>query len=250
MLLPIVLLCLLGGLLSLLVAGLFALRLSPERLGAPIAFAAGVMLAAVFLDLLPEALSLVPPDDIAGVLATVLAGLLAFFLLERFALWRHAHPGAHEGHDSAHAAAPAVILLGDGIHNLVDGVLIAAAFLTDPWLGLTTALAVALHEIPQEFGDFVLLLNAGFSRRRALWANALSSLTSVAGGVLGWWALDGTHELLPYALAVACASFLYVAVADLLPWLHRRHAKDGWLSQCTVLAAGLMVVPLAGHWLH
>ena len=239
--------CALGGLLSLLAAAAFALRIPPGRIGPWVAFAAGVMLAAVFLDLLPHALEHAGPEGAAPVLASVLAGLLAFFVLERLALWRHAH--AHDG--APHApVAPAVVLLGDGMHNFVDGVLIAASFLTDPWLGATTTAAVALHEIPQEFGDFLLLRAAGWSRKRALLANAGSSLASVAGGLVGWWALADAQALLPYALAVAAASFLYVAVADLLPWLHRRHAQDGWLAQSAVLGAGLAVLPLAGHWLH
>lgn len=248
MLIAIVGACLVGGLLSLLVAGLFALRVAPARLGSWVAFAAGVMLAAVFLDLLPEALTLAGPGQTSQVLAAMLAGLLGFFVLERLALWRHAHP---EGSDcGSRHVAPAVVLLGDGVHNFVDGVLIAAAFLSDPWLGVTTTAAVALHEIPQEFGDFLLLRAAGWSRRKALLANGASALAAVLGGVLGWWALDGAQAALPYALAIAAASFLYVAVADLLPWLHRRHAEDGWLMQSAVLGAGLAVLPLAGHWLH
>jgi len=247
MLIAIVGACLVGGLLSLLTAALFSLRVAPARLGAWVAFAAGVMLAAVFLDLLPEALALAGPGGTGSVLGTVLAGLLGFFVLERLALWRHAHAGDEAGHGPV---APTVILLGDGVHNAVDGVLIAAAFLTDPWLGATTTAAVALHEIPQEFGDFLLLRAAGWSRRKALLANAGSALASVVGGVVGWWALAGAQAALPYALALAAASFLYVAVADLLPWLHRRHAQDGWLLQAAVLGSGLAVLPLAGHWLH
>lgn len=238
--------CLVGGLISLLLAAALAFRLPTWGLSRLIAFAAGTMLAAALLDILPEALNLAP-GHVDAVLATVLAGLIGFYLLERLALWRHAHPG-EDG--EAMAGAPWVVLLGDGVHNFVDGVLIAAAFLADPWLGVTTTLAVALHEIPQELGDFVLLLAAGWPKRRALLANGLSSLAAVLGGIVGWLAFDSAHAALPYALAVAAASFLYIAVADLLPMLHRQHRQDGFLVQSTLLAAGLACIPLVGHWLH
>jgi zinc and cadmium transporter len=250
----IVVACLAGGLLSLLLAAQLAFRLPSAGLGRMVAFAAGTMLAAALLDILPEAFSLAPRDHDA-LFATLLVALLAFYLLERAALWRHAHPDAasHE----AHAAHPApsqgaawVVLLGDGVHNFVDGVLIAAAFLADPWLGVTTTLAVVAHEVPQELGDFVLLMSAGWSKRKALLANAASNLGSVLGGVLGWLALDGARGALPYALAVAAASFLYIAVADLLPLLHQRRHIDGFVPQSALLAAGLICIPLVGHWLH
>lgn len=136
------------------------------------------------------------------------------------------------------------------MHNVVDGVLLAAAFLADPWLGVTTALAIALQEIPQELGDFVLLLESGWCKRRALLANAASSPASVLGGVVGWLALSHAQAALPHALAVAAASFLYTAVADLLPLLHRRHAQDGFALQTALRAGGRAVIPAFGHWLR
>jgi zinc and cadmium transporter len=240
-----------GGALSLLAAAWLSFRLPPRALARCVAFAAGVMLAAALLEILPEAFELAP-DRPDALFATLLGGLLAFFFLERAALWRHAHPDPNTGESRAGElhSAPWAVLIGDGVHNAVDGVLIAAAFLADPWLGVTTAAAVIAHEIPQELGDFVLLLQAGWSRRRALLANAASSLMSVAGGVFGWWALDGAQALLPFALCVAAASFLYIAVADLLPLLHRRHQADGFAAQSALLAAGLVCIPLLGHWLH
>jgi zinc and cadmium transporter len=129
--------------------------------------------------------------------------------------------------------------VGDGIHNFCDGILIAGAFLTDTRLGCVTALAVIAHEIPQEVGDYIVLLNAGFSRRRALWLNALSGLAAVAGGVIGYAALGPFHDLLPYLLVVAASSFIYVAVADLIPQLQRRLAWGQTLAQIAWLAAGL-----------
>lgn len=249
-LLSIVAACLLGGCISLLLAALLAYRLPPKALGRMVAFAAGTMLAAALLDVLPEAVEL-SGQRLEPLFATLLAALVGFYLLERAALWRHAHPGTDEHDHAAPSEGSAwVVLLGDGVHNFVDGVLLAAAFLADPWLGVTTALAVIAHEIRQELGDFVLLLEVGWSRRKALWTNAASSLASVLGGVLGWLALDGMRGALPYALAVAAASFLYIAVADLMPLLHRRRHVDGFIPQTSLLAAGLICIPLVGHWLH
>lgn len=248
-LLSIIAACLLGGCVSLLLAALLAYRLPRHALGRMVAFAAGTMLAAALLDILPEAIAL--SSDHEPLFATLLAALVGFYLLERAALWRHAHPGADDhDHEAPSEGSAWVVLLGDGVHNFVDGVLLAAAFLADPWLGVTTALAVIAHEIPQELGDFVLLLEVGWSRRKALWTNAASSLASVLGGVVGWLALDGMRGALPYALAVAAASFLYIAVADLMPLLHRRRHVDGFVPQTSLLVAGLVCIPLVGHWLH
>jgi zinc and cadmium transporter len=240
--------CLAGGLLSLLAAAFVSFRLPPQQLARGVAFAAGVMLAAAWLEILPEAFELAP-DRPQELFATVLAAMIGFYFLERAALWRHFHAAPDDAPRDL-GGAPWAILVGDGVHNFVDGVLIAGAFLADPWLGVVTAAAVVAHEIPQELGDFVLLLQAGWSRRRALIANGLSSMMSVAGGIVGWWALDNMENLLPFALCIAAASFLYIAVADLFPLLHRRHRADGFAAQSALLAAGLLCIPLLGHWLH
>jgi zinc and cadmium transporter len=251
-LLQIILACLAGGAASLLVAALLAWRVPQARLGAMVAFAAGAMLAAALLDILPEAFE--SEATAQALFGTLLAGLIGFYTLERLALWRHEHhlPGADTDAPTGGElrAAPWAVLLGDGVHNFVDGLLIAAAFLADPWLGVTTTLAVIAHEIPQELGEFLLLRAAGWHTRTALLANGTSSLAAVAGGIVGWWALDGARELIPYALAISAASFLYIAVADLMPMLHRRRREDRFLTQSGLLAAGLIAVPLLGHFAH
>ncbi len=258
----IVLATLLGGLLSMIATAGLVFRLSRQSTATLVAFSAGVMLSSALLDILPEAFASMPQeiglhehaghahDSPAGVLfAVLLAGLLGFFALERLALWRHAHPGCgtDEGDQHAEVAAP-LVLIGDAFHNFVDGLLIAAAFLADPMLGVTTTLAVVAHEIPQEIGDFVLLLNAGWSRRKAFMANAASSLTSVLGGLIGYFALDGAEHVLPYILTIAAASFIYIAVADLLPLLHRQ--RSNFALQSALIGLGVMVVPLVGQWVH
>ncbi len=249
----IIVFSLVGGVLSVLAAGVFLLlpagvraRLLPHL----ISFAIGALLGAAFLALLPHALAAAgDPHDIG---LAVLLGLLGFFLLEKMVLWRHCHSGECETHTLAHGghAAGTLILIGDGMHNLVDGVLIGAAFLVDVHLGVVTALAVAAHEIPQEVGDFAVLLHSGFSRRKALLYNVLSSLTTLVGALGAWWSLAGIQSVLPYVLAVAASSFIYIAVADLIPGLHRKVHLSATLQQFGLITAGVLVIWLAHSTLH
>ena len=170
-------------------------------------------------------------------------------------------PGATEAHGAvpeatephAHGRATAsgyLILFGDGVHNFVDGVLIAAAFLTDVHLGVVTALAVAAHEIPQEVGDFAILLHSGFTRGKALFYNVLASLTTVVGGVLAYFSLGVAQAALPYVLAVAASSFIYIAVADLIPGLHKRLEPRVTLEQALLIGAGVLTIYFAHAALH
>lgn len=244
-----------GGLLSVLAAALVAFAVLERWVPRLVSFAVGALLGVALLQLLPEAIE--SQAETHAVFATLLVGLLVFFMLEKLALWRHSHgPGEHaHGHHGHHAHGPAdaarpvgaLIVLGDSLHNFVDGVLIAAAFLTDPALGWTTAVAVIAHEVPQEVGDFMILLDAGYSRKRALVLNALSSLAAVVGGVAGYFALRAAQHALPYILALAAAAFIYIAVADLIPNLHRRYAVKDALSQGALIALGIAVVVVAGQ---
>jgi len=252
----IVLFCLLGGVLSVIAAGAFLL--APERWRARIlphllSFAVGSMLGAAFLALLPHAILDPSMKDVHHVGYTVLAGLLVFFLLEKLILWRHHHAfelddGTH--HHGGEAPAGYLIVLGDGLHNFIDGIVIAAAFLTDASLGIVTALAVAAHEIPQEVGDFAVLLGSGFSRARALAFNLLASLSTVVGGVLAYYMLSGLLALVPYVLAVAAASFIYIAVADLIPGLHKRAQPVAALQQLILILAGVVLIHLVHGAMH
>lgn len=241
-----------GGLLSVLAAALVAFAVLERWVPRLVSFAVGALLGAALLNLLPEALE--GSADPRAVFGTLLVGLLVFFMLEKLALWRHAHgPGddahGHEPRAQAGVTSPAgaLIIFGDSLHNFVDGVLIAAAFLSDPTLGWATAVAVIAHEVPQEVGDFMVLLHAGYTRKRALVLNAISSLASVAGGLLGYFALKAALPALPYVLAFAAAGFLYIAVADLIPNLHRRFAIKDALSQVALIAIGVAIVALAGQ---
>jgi len=208
------------------------------------------MLAAAFLHLLPEAF--MQADSVEGLFALTLAGLLAFFLLEKVAIWRHRHDHGHGSHTHARGnggrAAGMMIIVGDGFHNLVDGVLIAAAFLTDVNLGIATTLAIIAHEIPQEIGDFMVLLHAGYARRTALLLNLASGLACVAGGIAGYYALSEMQQATQYVLVLAAASFIYISVADLIPDLHRASDTRSTLWQIVLIAAGMATIA-APHWL-
>ena len=277
----IILFTLLGGVLSVLAASVFLLLPEPQRtrvLPAMVSFAIGALLGAAFLAVLPHALAAPGVRDMHAITGTVLLGLLGFFLLEKLVLWRHCHaheceahgsasvaegttPGATEAHGAAEVHSPAavhghatasgyLILFGDGVHNFVDGVLIAAAFLTDVHLGVVTALAVAAHEIPQEVGDFAILLHSGFTRGKALFYNVLASLTTVLGGVLAYFSLGIAQAALPYVLAVAASSFIYIAVADLIPGLHKRLEPRVTLEQVLLIGAGVLTIYFAHAALH
>ena len=231
-------LSLLGGLGGLLVAS--GLLLVPDGVRSRlvpwlVSYAVGALLGVAMLAILPEALEQLPATRVFG---TLLAGILLFFLLEKLVLWRHCHTHDCEVHDSSGQ----LVLVGDAFHNFVDGAVIAAAVITSVPLGVTTAIAVAAHEIPQEVGDFAILLHGGYSRRRALMLNALSALAGGAGAVVALLFLDTLPGVLPYVLVLAAASFLYVAMADLIPGLHRGRTDAGSLRQILLIAAGVLTI--------
>ena len=224
----------LGGLLTasafLLLGDNIRVRLVPWF----ITYAVGTLLGVSLLALLPEALAHLPPTAALG---TLLGGVLMFFLLEKLVIWRHCHDG-HECELHTSSAA-SLVIIGDAFHTFVDGALIAAAVVTSPHLGLTTALAVAAHEIPQEVGDFAILLHFGYSRGRALLLNVLSAAASGAGAIAAFFAFELMPRIAPYFLVLAAASFLYVAMADLIPGLHRGRTDAGSLRQILLIAAGI-----------
>lgn len=201
-----------------------------------LAYATGTLLGAAFLGMLPKALEQAPA---LAVNATVLAGLIAFFVLEKLVLWRHCHDGDCDVH--GHVGGR-LILIGDAFHNFVDGVVIAAAFLVSPALGVATALAVIAHEIPQELGDFAILLASGMRKSRAFAYNLLSSLAALPGVLAGWFWLDRMREAIPFVLAISAASFIYIAVADLVPGLHRQTGFKAMLRQFVLMLAGIATI--------
>jgi len=231
-------LSLVGGLGGLLVASGVLLIKEPARarlIPWLVSYAVGALLGASMLEILPKALEQLAPPQ---VFATRLGGILLFFVLEKLVLWRHCHTHDCEVHDGA--VLPVVV--GDGFHNFVDGAMIAAATMTSLPLGISTAVAVTAHEIPQEVGDFAILLHAGYSRSKALMLNGLSALASVAGAMAAFFAFDRLPVLLPYFLSLAAASFLYVAMADLIPGLHRGRTDASSLRQIILIAAGVLTM--------
>lgn len=230
-----------GGVLSVLCAAIFALSARANWVSALVSYAIGALLGAVFLDILPEAIE--SASSPAAVSGTVLLGILLFFTLEKLLLWRHCHHDhceAHELHDhGAHGRSGTLIVIGDTFHNFVDGVIIAAAFLADVNLGIVTALAIIAHEIPQEVGDFMILLHSGYSKAKAFTVNLVSSLAMLAGGVLSYFALQSMQSYVPTLLALAAASMIYVAVADLIPGLHKRVRLRDTLEQVGLIGAGV-----------
>jgi len=249
-LLNIFLATLAGGVLSVLLAATLALTWLPRFADRMLAYAVGILLAFAFTDLLPEAVELGLDAGLVGQI--LLAAIVVFFLLEKAALWRHDHhhEHGHAGVQPVHPPQVTMIVLGDGLHNFVDGVLIAAAFLADPALGWATAIAVLAHELPQEIGDFMVLLNAGLSKPRALVLNAVSGAAMIVGGVAGYFALDGVQTAVPYVLVIAAASFIYIAVADLVPELHRHRRFSDAVAQFVLLLAGIGTVQLIGLFAH
>ena len=247
----------LGGAVSATIAGAFLLLPEPRRhrlLPHLVSFATGALLGAALLALLPHAVEGAGPENVHRIGLALIVGILAFFVLEKLVLWRHCHDDpceAHAPHDHHRDRASATLILwGDGFHNALDGVLIAAAFMTDVHLGIVTAIAVFAHEVPQEVGDLAILVNGGMSRGRAMAMNVAVSLTSVVGAAIAYFALGSALELLPYAIAVAAASFLYVAVADLIPGLHRRVDARTSIQQVALILLGMAVIYLSHKFAH
>ena len=244
-----ILACLAGGTLAIVAAaGTLALRAS--RIARLVSFAIGALLGAVFLELLPHALE---DGSVQQVMITVLCGLLAFFLLEKLVLWRHSHGeeagdadavGGHAHHapEFEGGRSGLMILIGNSVHNFCDGIVIAASFLSSPVLGVATTVAIVAHAIPQQVGDFAVLLVSGFGRRKAFGFNIATGLSTLAGGLAGYFFLAQMQQLLPTVLALAAASLLYVSVADLIPTLHRHPQPIETLKQLVLITLGIAVI--------
>ncbi len=204
-----------------------------------IAIAAGTMLGATFFHLLPEAAQFLPATTY---LQITLASFIAFYLIEKIFHWRH----CHDDHCTRHSFG-AMNLIGDGLHNFIDGMVIAGAFLVDTTLGITTTLAIALHEIPQEIGDFGVLLYAGYTKRKAMLANVIVALTSVLGGVLGFFLFSQSQLVLQYLLPIAAGGFLYIATSDLLPELRAETRRKQMVITFLAFLLGIAVMWFAGE---
>ena len=236
---------LLGAVLSALLASVLLLFPASTRtllLPSLVSFAIGALLGAAFLDLLPEAVKSAAPDRVQGVGLAIALGVLGFFLLEKLAFWHHGHEG-HTDHDELRQhAAGTMILVGTGLHNLLDGVLLGATFLTSVHMGVVLAIAIIAHQIPQQVGDISVLLSTGVARGRALLLSALSGATMVVGGVAAFFLLGSLQAYIPYVLAIAAASLIYVAVADLIPGLHKHEGARLSVLTVVLIAAGIGLI--------
>ena len=245
----------LGGVVSVLLAAALSAPLLSLIVRHLVSLSTGVLLGTALLHVLPEAFeSHASPHSL---FLTLLGGLMFFFLLEKAELYRHGHHHEHDHHHHHHGfdAEQAgrggfSVLVGDSIHNFCDGILIAGAFLVGPEVGVVTATAIIAHEIPQEVGDYIVLVNAGFTKMRALVYNAISGGAAMVGGVLGYVLIEPWQDYLPYLMVVAASSFIYVAVADLIPQLQRRLSWRDTAAQIFWLMAGLVMIAGIVHSMH
>lgn len=246
---------LLSGVVSLTVAALLSYKLLSQVVERMVSLSVGIMLSIAMLHSLPEAFeSGIEPQRL---FMTLLFGLFGFFLLEKLSIIRHSHHHEHDGHHhhpgfDARSAGKSgwLILAGDGMHNLTDGIMIAAAFLADERIGCMTTLAIMMHEIPLRLGDFIVLLNAGFTRLRAGTYNLISSLLTVVGGLVGYFALANANDLIPYALVLASSGFIYIAVSDLMPQMQRNPKKREAALQVLLVTLGVVIVLLLTGYVH
>ena len=302
----IILSSLIGGVLSVAGAGVVALNARTAAIPMLISYAIGAMLGAVFLEIMPEAITaaLKIGSSVQQMTATVLFGILLFFALEKLVIWRHCH-GDHcevhavhtaedcpentltsktvaqtptletpvlntkykavsagvqnarmlntsHSHGHAHDGGRSgmMIMIGDTFHNFVDGILIASAFMVDIKVGIVTSIAIIAHEIPQEVGDFLILLHSGYSKKQAFAFNLISSFATVVGGTAAYFALSHVQSWVPSILAIAAASMLYVAVADLIPSLHKRTELRASISQLSLIVCGVASIWLTGYFLE
>ncbi|MBD3388966.1 MAG: ZIP family metal transporter [Candidatus Altiarchaeales archaeon] len=203
-----------------------------------VAFASGSLLAAAFIHLIPEA----EAEIGSAASRAVLAGIIAFFIFEKFIHWHHC------GKEECDVRPVAYLnLVADGIHNFIDGVIIAAAYMMNVPVGVVTTIAILLHEIPQEFGDFSVLIHSGMETRKALTYNFISATSAVLGALLGYFFLGSLESMIPYALAVAAGGFIYIATADLMPELHKHGSARRMVEQSAALILGVLVLMASFH---
>lgn len=239
-LLYIIIASLIGSVGSILLAGTILL-LKQDRLkvlsNRLISFAGGTLMGAAFLGMIPHAMHHAGNPKFAGL--TIVGGIILFFMLEKIILWRTC---TDETCDRADKASIPIILIGDAFHNFVDGIVIAAAFITNPAFGIIVTLSVFAHEIPQEIADFGVLINKGMSRKKALIYNMLSGITTFLGAGLAYWALEMIKQSIPYVLSISAASFIYIALADLIPQMHERTKIKESIIQISLMILGVIVI--------
>ena len=244
--------CIIFGFVSFILAIIFANKVSTELTSHMVSLAIGTLLGAVFLEILPHALEL--SENYHNLMFAVLIGILSFFILEKLLIWRH----CHGNHCEAHAVQDQIsknkkgslILVGNLFHNFVDGILITSAFLVNINLGLVAALAILAHEIPQEMGNVSILLHSGYKKIQAVYFNLISSLATLTGAVLAYFVLDAFQQFIPYILAIAASSMLYISVSDLMPGLHEKTELSDSFLQVSLISVGVFIIFIIHSYLH
>jgi zinc and cadmium transporter len=243
--------------ISIVLAAFLSYRLLGRFVHRMVSFSIGVLLATAFLHMIPEAFE--SRASVRALCAVMLAGLFGFFFLEKIAVYRHSHHFEGDGHQHAHGhdaheagRGGVFVLVGSAVHNFSDGIVIAGAFLANPWVGLAATLSILAHEIPHKIGDFIVLTNALVPKGRAIGYASISSSSIVIGGLVGLAFLERMSALIPYVLVVAAANFLYISLSDLVPQMHRvdPHGNRGSdaLWQALLIAAGVGVVVVLNGW--
>lgn len=229
-----------GSIGAIITAGIFLLiKEKTQKLLIPcfISYATGTLLAGALLGMMTQG---VINGNPLLVLSFVLGGIIIFFLLEKLVIWRHCHDDKCE----VHGTPGPILLIGDALHNLIDGIVIAASFLTNFHIGVAISISVIAHEVPQEVGDFAILLHGGYSKRKAFGLNLLSSATTIPGAVISYFVLDKVSSIIPYIMAISAASFIYIALSDLTPELHQKSDLGTSLRQVILILAGIGTIVL------
>lgn len=242
MIIWVILFSILGSIGAIIAASFFVIlgeKIQKMLIPALLSFATGTLLTAAFLGLIPESIESAGGPHL--VTPIILGGILFFFFLEKFLIWRNCQNNACEVH--AHAPGP-LVLVGDAFHNFTDGIVIAAAFLTDFNIGLAASITIIMHEIPQETGDFAILIHSGMSNKKAFFYNILSSTTTIPSAIISYFILEIFQTVIPIFLAISAASFIYIALSDLTPQLHQRTETKEIIKQLILIVLGILLMAL------
>jgi zinc and cadmium transporter len=250
-LLVIIAVCFFGSLLSLTLAYLFSKLKMVNYADYFVSFAVGTLLGAAFLEIIPHAYEL--SRDLHQISLIVLIGILLFFILEKLLVWRHCHGSHCENHSPVvnhDVKKGSILIIGDCFHNFIDGILIASAFIVDINLGLITALAIIVHEIPQEISNFSILINSGYSLSRTLLMNIVTGCAMILGAILAYFVLNDLEFLIPIILAFAASSMIYVAISDLIPSLHKKVEIKQTFQQTFSIFLGVLIIYFLHSLIH
>ena len=250
-LLVIIAVCFFGSLLSLSLAYIFSKLKMVNYADYFVSFAVGTLLGAAFLEIIPHAYEL--SRDLHQISLIVLIGILVFFILEKLLVWRHCHGSHCENHSPVvnHVVKKgSILIIGDCFHNFIDGILIASAFIVDINLGLITALAIIVHEIPQEISNFSILINSGYSLSRTLLMNVITGFAMIIGAILAYFVLNDLEFLIPIILAFAASSMIYVAISDLIPSLHKKVEIKQTVQQTFSIFLGVLIIYFLHSLIH